>query len=113
VGRASYAEVRRSARCGDALEVQPKDGLNETKVIPGLQFFEVDDTDLPIAAFGSMSWRHDDALRKLDGLVTECRNARVVLIDLGDAIPLRPQVIVALSRASLAVELDISGSTAP
>jgi hypothetical protein len=46
---------------GDALEVEPKDGLNEAKVIPALQFVKIDNTDLPVAAFGGR--RLDDTLR--------------------------------------------------
>jgi hypothetical protein len=36
----------RSAGRSDALEVEPKDRFNEAQVIPGLQFFKVDGTDL-------------------------------------------------------------------
>jgi hypothetical protein len=38
---------------------------------------------------------HDDTLRQLDGLVTDCRDAWVVLFNLGDAVPLCPQHAVA------------------
>jgi hypothetical protein len=88
------------ARWGDqpavaTLEVEPKDGLNEAQVIPGPQFFKVDDTDLPVAAFDGMGRRRDDTLRQFGGLVTDCRDAWVVLFNLGDAVPLCPQHAVA------------------